>query len=434
MGDTILRFLVIFLAGTGAVFVLVKGPEASEILAETLNITGNGSMPSWYSAILYLFYALFILGAVFPAFLFIGFMSLAPAPRIRNATFPFITVIIPAFNEEEGISKSLKAAASLDYPAYEVIVVDDGSTDFTMPLIERTPVSCIRLRKNCGKAAALNVGIAQAKGEIIVFSDSDSWLHPQALRYLARRFSDPAIGAVSGKVVVDKPVSLLQRWQMIEYLFGQAVVKVAQVGSGQAVVICPGPIAAYRRDLLMAMNGYKTRTLTEDFDASLDVIRQGYRIAYEPQAVAFTNTPLTWRELFGQRVRWSRGNLQVFREQKKVFFDPASGPVGFFWLPFYYLFIGYGCGLIEILLLGVFPFLAYASGQPLSFFKMALLYFLLVESFSLSLYLVALARERQLTFSFLLAALLISPYRLFLSWVKCVALGREIRGKESLWS
>jgi cellulose synthase/poly-beta-1,6-N-acetylglucosamine synthase-like glycosyltransferase len=346
---------------------------------------------------------------------------------------PSGSVIVPAFNEEGAIARSLQAASRLDYPAYEVIVVDDGSTDMTPFLTEGLPVSFVRLARNGGKALALNAGVARAKGDIIVFSDSDSWLHPSALRHLVGHFADPTVGAVAGMVLVDHPSSLLTRFQELEYIFGHALLKPAQIGSGASVTVCPGPVSAYRREALVAAGGVKGRTLTEDFDLTLDVLQRGFRIVYEPRAIAYTEAPTTWRALKQQRLRWSRGTLQVLRVHKHLLFGSRTGALGWFWLP-YFLVFGYGGALLELGAILAFPLLAWASGHPIQLLKFATAYALMLESFNLGQYLVALVLSGQGRASLLGLALVTQPYRVWLNTIRLLALSREVRRAAVTWA
>ncbi len=431
----ILNFFVFFLASSVAIFLLYEGPHLTSLLSQLVFSSEYFDLPEWISNILYTYYVVFIIGSIFPFCLLVGWLVMHNRKEIQYSDdIPFVSVIIPAFNEEACISRCVEAAAKMDYPSYEIIVIDDGSDDFTSSLIENAPISFIKLRHNRGKFAALNEGIMQAKGDIVVFSDSDSWLHPQALRYLVRNFSDTSVGAVAGTVILDKPLSFLRCWQMLEYIFGQAFIKVAQIGSGSSVTICPGPIGAYRKDLLLEVGGFKERTLTEDFDATLDILQKGYTVCYESKAIAYTDSPLSWKSLMRQRLRWLRGNLQVLKFHKNIFFSPSSGLIGFFWLPFYFLFISYGLSFLEIIMLASAPFIAYFSGNPADFCKAAIVYFFLIEMLNVMQYIFALIISKQVRVSFIISAFFIMPYRLFLNWVKLLAVFQEAQRKELKWS
>jgi cellulose synthase/poly-beta-1,6-N-acetylglucosamine synthase-like glycosyltransferase len=391
------------------------------------------AIPMWISRFFSVYYLIFIVGTVFPFSIFYLWMLVASYRANINTITPFVSVIIPAFNEESNILQSLKAAMELDYPVYEIIVVDDGSVDFTMPIIEKSAVKCIKLRQNRGKSAALNEGIKRAMGDIVVFSDSDSIFHRDSIRHLVRHFIDPEVGAVAGKVVLSETPSFLSRFQALEYIFGQNMIKLAQLGSSSSVTICPGPICAYRRKLLISMNGFKNRTVAEDFDATLDIINQNFRVAYEPLAIAYTKAPKTWADFKKQRMRWSRGTLQVLKYHRKLMFDPSKGSVGMFWLP-YFLVVGYGVVVFELLTLFIAPLLMFASGEPLACLKIATGYIVLIELFSVFQYFVTLLMEKKFKVDLVLSAFIIQPYRFFLNWIKLIVITHEIRRKAPKWS
>ncbi|MBN1947216.1 MAG: glycosyltransferase family 2 protein [Bradymonadales bacterium] len=391
------------------------------------------SMPDWMEALLLVYFGLFIFGSVFPFLLLFGWSLLYSPERGDRGAVPFVSVVIPAYNEQEHIGRSLQAALQLDYPHYEIIVVDDGSTDFTLPSIENASVYCVKLRSNRGKAAALNEGVARAKGSIVVFSDSDSWLHPQSLRHLVRHFSDASVGAVAGTVMVHGQRKLLTCWQNIEYILGQAVVKTAQMGCGRSTIICPGPICAYRRDFLAAMGGFTDRTLTEDFDATLGVIDRRYRVVYEPRAQAMTDAPSSWKALRSQRRRWYRGNLQVLLAYRKLLFARRAGWVGLFWLPVHVVLVGYGMALVEVLLLSAFPVILLCCQCPGELLRNAVLYLVLVECFSLLQYVVALIKVRQIRWKLVLCAAIILPFRFVVSITRLGAIVGEVLGTRRSW-
>ncbi len=294
-------------------------------------------------------------------------------------------------------------------------------------------VSLLRLRRNQGKAAALNAGIDNAKGDIIVFTDSDSRLSPSSLRQLVGWFARPTVGAVAGRVVLSAHRTWLARWQSIEYLFGQQVQKLAQAGSGSSITVCPGPVCAFRRDALIGLGGVKARTLVEDFDLTLEAVSAGWEVIYEPRAQAWTRAPDTLRELLRQRVRWSRGTLQTLREHRRLILSPATGALGMFWLP-YYLVIGFGGVLFELVVLLTLPFLVAASGAPLHTLGVGLAYLLLVESLVAAQYLFVLLLEGGEARRLAPAALLMKPYHLVLAWTRLVAMVREYRGDPHRWS
>lgn len=391
-------------------------------------------IPAWISATFFAYLSFYLIAILFPFWLFLGWRLLKYPRRYDNAgALPLVTIVIPAYNEQNTIAKSIRSALDQDYPNFEIIVVDDGSHDFTPFTVESEVIRFIPLRRNRGKAAALNAGVDQAKGEIIVFSDSDSRLDRNALRYLVERFQDPGVGAVAGKVCVTNCNTLLECWQHLEYVLAQTVMKLAQSSGGGSVTVCPGPVCAVRRTLLLEMGGYKDRTLVEDFDATLELFAQGSRTVYEPRAVAWTNVPRRWRVLGAQRTRWYRGNLQIFTWHRQLFFKPGSGRLGMFWLP-YTLFFGFGGVLLELLLLASFPVLLYFSGAPGPLLLLGLIFLVLIESLVALQYLTALALERDLRPRLILAALINKPYHVYLAWIRLVAMFREFKKMEATWN
>ena len=429
-----LRLLVIFTAGLLSFYLIRTAPVYASHWSALIYNSGSYQVPSWVSATLFILYGYFIVTVVFPFLLTLGWMALEDTRKQRVQSVPFVSIVIPAYNEEASILRSLDALNRLDYPSFEVIVVNDGSTDFTFSVIESARVKCIHLKKNQGKAAALNAGIAEAKGEIIVFSDSDSWLHPMTLHYLIQGFSSPSVGAVSGTVEIRPQNNLLRRWQVIEYTFGQFFVKKAQLGSGNGVAICPGPVCAFRKNLLVTIGGFSNRTITEDFDATLEIINLGYQVNYAPNAIAYTEAPRTWRQLRRQRLRWFRGHIQTFALHRQLFFSPHTGSLGTYWLPIYYFLLGYICGAVEVVLIPLVIFLFIASGNPMAMLQATSIYALFAFLFVTIGYSMVLLQTKQLNRPLMVALVSIYPYLFYLNWLRLWAFVNEIRGKTVTWS
>lgn len=430
----LIRMTVVAAAGFLCILILINTPLLVTRLSAALLGTDASLVPGWISAFFSILYTFFILTVCFPFLLALGWVPLSRYEKNLGVSVPFVSIIIPAFNEEQSIMRSLTALKQLDYPRFEIIVINDGSTDFTYSVIEQAQVNYIHLRQNQGKAAALNAGIAQAKGAIIVFSDSDSWLHPMALRYLIEGFSSPKTGAVSGTVEIEQASNLLEKWQVIEYIFGQFFVKIAQLGSGSSVAICPGPVCAFRKDLLLKVGGFRNRTITEDFDTTLAIIKAGYLVNYAPKAVAYTDAPATWKALKYQRLRWFRGHLQTFRLHRDLLFQPSIGALGLYWLPVYYLFLGYVCSTLELLLMPVIPLVLLVSGSSTAMLQVSIFYIFFAHLFISIGYSIILHHSRRLSWELFLAACMIYPYLFFLNWLRLCAITDEARGKIATWS
>lgn len=241
---------------------------------------------------------------------------------------PPVSIVVPAYNEARVIGRAIKSLLELDYPAYEVLVVDDGSTDGTAEVAERwrgvrrgAEVRVLR-KRNGGKATALNAGIARARHPFVLCMDADSWLEPGALRAAMPHFQDPFVAAVAGNVKVANRDRPLTKLQALEYIEGLNMPRRAQ-GFIAAVNIVPGPAGVFRREALEEVGGYDTDTFAEDADLTLKLITAGWKIVYEDTAVTWTQAPETALDLIQQRYRWTRGILQALRKRKALFLRPV---------------------------------------------------------------------------------------------------------------
>ena len=243
--------------------------------------------------------------------------------------YPFVSIIVPAYNEGEVIHASLSSLLELRYPYYEIIAVDDGSSDDTyekMRVFEGNHygvrVSVFR-KENSGKADTLNYGIRRSRAPIVVCMDSDSRLTPEALRYAVRHFNDPNVGAVAGNVKVINRHNIWTKLQALEYIEGLNIVRKAQAFF-RSVNVIPGPMGIFRRTAIEGTGGYDSDTFAEDFDMTVKILAAGWKINYEPKAVAFTEAPEELLDVIKQRYRWSRGILQALRKQKHLLTSSAG--------------------------------------------------------------------------------------------------------------
>jgi poly-beta-1,6-N-acetyl-D-glucosamine synthase len=222
---------------------------------------------------------------------------------------------------------ALASLAGLDYPELEVVVVDDGSTDETLRVATawegrhgNTEIRVVT-KRNGGKAAALNTGIAASKHPFIFCMDADSRLESQTLRQAMQQFVDPSVGAVAGNVKVENRVGVLTKLQALEYIEGLNLPRRAQ-GFIAAVNIVPGPVGLFRREALHEVGGYDTDTFAEDADLTLKMVAAGWKVVYEDTAIAWTQAPENWLDLIQQRYRWTRGILQSLKKRKGLFLRP----------------------------------------------------------------------------------------------------------------
>jgi poly-beta-1,6-N-acetyl-D-glucosamine synthase len=246
--------------------------------------------------------------------------------------YPFVSVIMPVFNEGPVIRASLSSLLALDYPHFEVIVVDDGSSDQSYAkavlLGLKNPNLNVRVlsKPNGGKADALNHGLAHAHGEIVVCVDGDGVVDSQALTHLVRHFSDPNVGAVAGNVRVANYKGFWSGMQALEYVQGYGLLKRAQ-NAAHVVLVVPGPLGAFRKQAIANVGAYESDTFAEDYDLTVKLLGAGWHVLYEPAAQVFTEAPESLADLIKQRYRWTRGSLQVALKRKAALFNWKARPL-----------------------------------------------------------------------------------------------------------
>jgi cellulose synthase/poly-beta-1,6-N-acetylglucosamine synthase-like glycosyltransferase/peptidoglycan/xylan/chitin deacetylase (PgdA/CDA1 family)/spore germination protein YaaH len=254
---------------------------------------------------------------------------------------PFVSILVPAYNEELVIENTIRSLLASDYSSYEIIVIDDGSQDNTSGIVsdkfgndERVKLFTVA---NGGKAAALNIGLHHARGEIIIALDADTLFAPQTVGALAHRFYDKQLGAVAGNAKVGNRVNLTTRWQALEYITSQNMDRRA-FASLDCITVVPGAVGAWRKDLVDEAGGFLSDTLAEDQDLTLRIRRLGYTIGYEETAMAWTEAPDTLRSLAKQRFRWAYGTLQCMWKHRNALFRPRYGTLGFIAMPNVWIF------------------------------------------------------------------------------------------------
>jgi cellulose synthase/poly-beta-1,6-N-acetylglucosamine synthase-like glycosyltransferase/spore germination protein YaaH/peptidoglycan/xylan/chitin deacetylase (PgdA/CDA1 family) len=264
-----------------------------------------------------------------------------PPARIDPKTGPLVSVLIPCFNEEKVIVSSTSRILKSDWTNIEILVLDDGSTDNTSGVVQAAFSDEPRVRlltfENGGKASALNRGLKEAKGSIIVALDADTLFAKDTIGLLARWFENPKIGAVAGNALVGNRLNIVTRWQALEYVTAQNLERRALDALG-AVTVVPGAVGAWRREALEALGGYPGDTLAEDQDLTIAVQRSGWMVDFDPDARAYTEAPDTIQGLLKQRFRWSFGTLQCLWKHRPALFDPKHPVLGFFALPQIWLF------------------------------------------------------------------------------------------------
>ncbi|MDE2487297.1 MAG: glycosyltransferase [Alphaproteobacteria bacterium] len=257
------------------------------------------------------------------------------------ATGPLVSVLIPCFNEEKVIVASVRRILASHWDKLEVLVLDDGSSDRTSEVVREAFAGEARVKlmsfENGGKARALNRGLLESKGEVIVALDADTLFPPDTIPKLTRWFADPRVGAVAGNALVGNRRNLITRWQALEYVTAQNLERRALAAMG-AVTVVPGAVGAWRRSTLEELGGYPADTLAEDQDLTLGAQRAGWRVEFDPDARAYTEAPETVAGLLKQRFRWSFGTLQCIWKHRAGLFDLKHPVLGFVALPQIWIF------------------------------------------------------------------------------------------------
>lgn len=281
--------------------------------------------------------------------LFIGSLALSQWIRARQrqrshageSYSPFVSVIVPAYNEEVVIVNTIRSLLASNYQKFEIIVVDDGSTDNTSQIVSEKFSGDARVRlfttTNIGKSGALNLGLRHAKGSVVIALDADTLFAPQTIGSLAQRFYDPRLGALAGNAKVGNRINIVTRWQALEYITSQNMDRRA-FASLNCITVVPGAVGAWRRDLLSEIGGFPSDTLAEDQDLTLQIRRLGYNIGYEEMAIAWTEAPDRLRTLARQRFRWAFGTLQCMWKHRDALFRPRYGTLGFIAMPNVWIF------------------------------------------------------------------------------------------------
>ena len=277
--------------------------------------------------------------------LVIGLLALAeklrPAAPENPDYKPSVTVLVPAYNEEAVILDTIRSALASGYPKLEILVIDDGSTDHTAELVKdnygRDPRVRLLLQPNRGKPTALNNGLAEATGEIIVSIDADTIVDPDAIPLLVRHFADPKVGAVAGNVKVMNRNRWLTRWQALEYITSQNLEKRA-FDLLNCIPVVPGAAGAWRTEVLRSHGGFSGDTVAEDTDLTLTIRREGWKILYDEDAIGRTEVPETVEALIRQRFRWTFGTMQAIWKHRDAVGKPRYGTLGWVAIPNIFLF------------------------------------------------------------------------------------------------
>lgn len=247
-----------------------------------------------------------------------------PLPLYKT---PMVSILVPCFNEADTVENTVKRLSELSYPNYEIIVINDGSSDNTSEIVtglvdKYHKLRFIDLKENCGKANALYLGLIAAKGEILLGVDSDSYVMPDALNYMVphftNRFNGERVGAVTGNPRVRNRSSLLAKIQLCEYSSIVSLIKRTQRIWGKVMTVS-GVVVAFRKRALLDAELWDRDMITEDIGVTWKLEKKFWDVRYEPRALCMMLVPETVRGLAKQRGRWTSGGMEILRRHTNIF-------------------------------------------------------------------------------------------------------------------
>ena len=286
-------------------------------------------------------YACLFIALYFEVFLLISFFEKRPAPKkpTRPTHYPTVDVLVPCWNKGATLGGTIESLLALDYPKdkLNIIVIDDGSTDNTYEAAQKfasEPQVQVYQKKNEGsKYSALNFGLAHSRGELVGCLDADSFVTKDALLEMVKAFeNDPSVMAAAPAMKVNKPHSILELMQTVEYTFGIFYKKMFD--NLHAISVLPGPFSVYRRSVFAQVGLFRKAHHTEDMEMAFRLHSHGLKLVNVHTALVYTNVPKTVGALVRQRTRWSRGFLENSRDYSYMFFNRRFGHFGILVLPF----------------------------------------------------------------------------------------------------
>lgn len=238
-----------------------------------------------------------------------------------------LTVLVPAYNEEDSIEKTLLAILSTDYAGFKkVIAINDGSKDNTLKIMNRMAKKDKRIfvldKPNSGKADSLNHALKHVNTELFAVVDADSYPEKDAFRNIVGFFNDPKMGAVSSAILSRQNKTLIQKVQNFEYDIIVWTRKLLDFVDG--VFVAPGALSVYRAKPVQEFGGFDKNNITEDIEVTWHLLHEGYKTGMALSARSYTEVPNKWKALWNQRVRWGMGGIQTLIKYRKDFIRKSS--------------------------------------------------------------------------------------------------------------
>lgn len=344
--------------------------------------------------------------------------------------YPPVTILVPAYNEEGYVGRTITSLLNASYPAEkDIVVIDDGSTDGTLEEARRFESDTVTVvsKDNGGKYSALNYGLLFTETELVVTVDADSIIETDALeKIVAPLVVDPDVGAVASNVKIYNRESVVTQCQTLEYVFGINIFRRA-FDQFAAVSVVPGCLGAYRHDVLEEVNAYDPHTLTEDFDTTLKVMKHGYKVRFS-EAIVYTEAPDTWRDLYRQRLRWYRGNIMTLRKHLLGDVNPENHYLNRIQLPFAIANMVF-TPLAGWVILAYIAYLA-VSGHLVTL----LILFVVYTSLLVLMKLLALRIEGESSWYLVYAPLFVVGYKHFNDVIMLKSIVDVLRGDEMEWT
>ncbi len=399
-------------------------------------------------------WAFVVLSTVFlfvSSVMFAGYLKFARQEKKLLSKLPTASVLIPCYNREDSIEECIKSVKAMKYPQkFDIIVVDDASTDRSYSILEKIPgIKVLRQPENRGKAAALNKALNVSKAELVACVDADTFPTKPALQRMASRFTSKKVGAVTALIKPSRTRNLLEKAQEIEYLIGFGFSQSAMSGVN-SIIVTPGPMAVYRRKLLIELGGYDETNQTEDMEIALRIRKNLYNIVACPEALVYTDVPSKWRSWLRQRRRWYRGKIFNTWKYKDLVFRPKYGEVSHFGLPLTFLLEMSAIFMLFLIISVSLDSALYTLGFAISSFKANFFSFqfpplifnsatvyvnpIILGNFALGIAVSHKLAHERITFSKLPGIVfIVFAYSLVISSIWLISLFEEINKSSSQW-
>lgn len=355
----------------------------------------------------------------------------------EKKSYPLVSIIVPAYNEEVNAVRTVNSLLSQDYPEIEIIFVDDGSADKTFITVneqfKRNPKVHVFTKINGGKASALNFGIEKSNGDFVVCIDADTQLKADAVSLLMNKFDEENVAAVAGNVKVGNEVNMITKWQSIEYITSQNFDRRA-FDLLNCITVIPGAIGAFRKDAILISGGFTTDTLAEDCDLTMRLLRNGYIIRNCTTAISYTEAPETFKQFLKQRFRWSFGIMQCFWKHRDTLFNSKYKNFGMIAMPnilIYQVILPILAPLADIIL--VLSLVAASFGIVVASIPHIILYYLIFTLVDIAGAALAFAYEKEnhIKLIWMLPQRLI--YRQLMYYILLKSFNKAIKGEMQGW-